>query len=85
MNLLACGARGLMHPYGHDREQRMRLEALAALGHIGLLEDRDLEPSRLAGVMEQALRDNRGPLGRIRLQGDSQSADIIRRLAAEGA
>jgi predicted glycosyltransferase len=82
MNLLACGARGLMHPYGHDREQRMRLEALETLGHIGLLEDRDLEPSRLADVMEQALREQRGPLGRLRLQGDNESADIIRRLAA---
>jgi predicted glycosyltransferase len=82
MNLLACKARGLMHPYGHDREQRMRLEALAALGHIGLLEDRDLEPARLAGVMEQAITKARGPLRRLRLQGDKQSADIIRRLAA---
>lgn len=85
MNLLACGARGLMHPYGHDREQRMRLEALAALGHIGLLEDRDLEPSRLADVMEQTLQEKRGPVERLRLQGDRESADIIRRLAAEGA
>jgi predicted glycosyltransferase len=82
MNLLACGAKGLMHPYGHDHEQRMRLEALSALGHVGLLQDHDLEPSRLAGVMERALREQHGPLGRLRLQGDAESADIIRRLAA---
>jgi predicted glycosyltransferase len=81
MNLLTCGARGLMHPYGHDREQRMRLEVLETLGHIGLLEDRDLEPSRLADVMEQALREQRGPLGRLLLQGDKESANIIRRVA----
>ncbi len=83
MNLLACGARGLMHPYGHDREQRMRLEALSALGHVGLLEDADLEPARLADIMERALREERRPAARLRLRGDAGSAAIIRRLAAE--
>ena len=83
MNLLACGARGLMHPYGHDREQRLRLEALSALGHVGLLRDGDLEPARLAGIMERALRAERRATGRLRLDGDRGSAEIIRRLAAE--
>ena len=83
MNLLACNARGLMHPYGHDREQRMRLETLSALGHVGLLEDADLEPVRLAGIMEDALRREHAPSRPLRLEGDRESADIIRRLAAE--
>jgi predicted glycosyltransferase len=82
MNLLACGARGLMHPYGHDREQRMRLEALSALGHVGLLEDADLESARLSGLMEDALRREHAPSRPLRLEGDRESADIIRRLAA---
>ena len=83
MNVLACGARGLLHPYGHDREQRMRLEALSELGHVGLLEDADLEPARLAAIMEGALRGE-GPKGaRLRLQGDRESAGIIRRVAAD--
>ena len=82
MNLLACGARGLMHPYGHDREQRLRLEALSALGHVGLLRDEDLEPSRLASIMERSLREERRAVGRLRLDGDRGSAEIIRRLAA---
>lgn len=85
MNLLACGARGLMHPYGHDREQRTRLEALSALGHVGLLEDTDLEPARLAAIMEQALHGARRPAGKLRLHGDAESAAIIRRLAGERA
>ncbi|PKN41669.1 MAG: hypothetical protein CVU60_09775 [Deltaproteobacteria bacterium HGW-Deltaproteobacteria-18] len=83
MNLLACGARGLMHPYGHDREQRMRLAALSALGHVGLLEDADLEPNRLAGIMEDALRREHAPARPLRLDGDRESAGIIRRLASE--
>jgi predicted glycosyltransferase len=83
MNLLACGARGLMHPYGHDREQRMRLEALSALGHVGLLEDTDLEPARLAEIMEKALRTGHAPSRHLNLDGDRGSAAIIRRLAAE--
>ena len=82
MNLLACRAKGLMHPYGHDREQRMRLEALSALGHVGLLEDADLAPARLAGIMERALLDEHRPAAPVRLQGDRESAEIIRRLAA---
>ena len=83
MNILACGARGLLHPYGHDREQRMRLEALSALGHVGLLEDADLEPKRLAGIMERRLSGEAPRAGRLRLQGDIESAGIIRRLASE--
>jgi len=81
MNLLACGARGLMHPYGHDREQRMRLEALSTLGLVGLLQDDDLEPGRLAQIMERALCEDRGPSRRLRLDGDGKSAEIIRGLA----
>ena len=60
MNLLACGARGLMHPYGHDREQRMRLEALSALGHVGLLQD------LRSGTVPAGRRHGTGPSGTAR-------------------
>lgn len=82
MNLLACGAKGLMRPYGHDREQRMRLEALSALGLVGILEDADMEPGRLARLMEEALLRDKPAASPPLLQGDARSAAIIRGLAA---
>jgi predicted glycosyltransferase len=85
MNLLACGAKGLMRPYVHDHEQRMRLEALAELGHVGILEAEDMEPERLAAVMEQALLADKPAARPVRLHGDAESAAIIRRLARERA
>jgi len=80
MNLLACGARGLMYPFDQNREQRMRLTALAEAGLLGILEEADLEPARLARRMAQALSGPR-PENRIQLRGDRESARIIRRLA----
>jgi Predicted glycosyl transferase len=50
MNLLTCGAQGLMYPFDQNREQRMRLTALAEAGYLGILETADLEPQRLAGA-----------------------------------
>lgn len=82
MNLLACGTKGLMRPYVHDHEQRMRLEALAELGHVGILEAEDMEPERLAMIMELALCSDKPAARPLRLRGDVESAAIIRRLAA---
>jgi len=83
MNLLTCGTRGLMLPNDHDREQRMRLAALVAGGHLGLLEPGDMEPARLAGIMERALKQEQGTGRPLRLDGARESADIILRLARE--
>lgn len=85
MSLLACGTKGLMHPYDHDREQRMRLDALVKGGHVGLLEAKDLEPARLAGIMERTLGEDRNPSQKLGLNGAKVSADIILRLAEDHA
>jgi predicted glycosyltransferase len=63
MNLLAAAVPALVWPFRQNREQRARAQRLAALGALRLLADADLEPPRLAGLMEQmALRSERpGP------------------------
>ncbi len=81
MNLLACNARGLLYPFDQNREQRMRLTALAEAGYLTILENEDLPPLRLARTMERALANPTQPKNRLRLQGDLESAAIIHRLA----
>lgn len=84
MNLLACGAQGLMYPFDQNREQRMRLTALAEAGYLGILEAADLEPQRLAERMEQTMKKNDRPRNPLLLSGDLESAAIIRKLASAG-
>jgi predicted glycosyltransferase len=55
MNILATGVSSLVWPFGQNREQRLRAEKLAALGALTVLEQEDLEPSRLAASMKRAL------------------------------
>ena len=55
MNILATGVSSLVWPFGQNREQRLRAEKLAALGALTILEQEDLEPSRLAASMKRAL------------------------------
>lgn len=55
MNILATGVSSLVWPFGQNREQRLRAEKLAALGALTILEEEDLEPSRLAVSMKRAL------------------------------
>jgi predicted glycosyltransferase len=42
-------------PFGANREQRLRAERLADRGALELINDQDLNPDDLAGIMEQAL------------------------------
>ena len=48
MNLLACGTYGLVLPFARNREQSMRAGRLAARGALGVLDEADLAPDRLA-------------------------------------
>jgi predicted glycosyltransferase len=84
MNLLACDARGLLYPFEQNREQRMRLAALAAAGYLDILESEDLVPQRLARCMELTLHRKMRPRQPLLLQGAAESATIIRRLATQG-
>jgi predicted glycosyltransferase len=83
MNLLACGTPGLMYPFDQNREQRMRLTALAKAGYLAILETEDLVPAKLARILENGLRTSPQSAKNLRLQGDEESAAIIFRLVGE--
>ena len=55
MNILATEVPALVWPFAQNREQRMRAERLAAAGVLRVLKDNDLQPERLAAIMEQAI------------------------------
>jgi predicted glycosyltransferase len=75
MNILVTGVPALVWPFAQNREQRMRAEKLAAMGALSLLEDHDLEPSRLAGLIMDVLSRPRStePL-EIDLEGSAETA-----------
>jgi predicted glycosyltransferase len=56
MNILAAGVSALVWPFGQNREQRLRAEKLAVLSTLTLLSDADLEPGRLAALMDETLK-----------------------------
>lgn len=82
MNLLACGTPGLLYPFDQNREQRLRLTALAERGYLELLEAVDLEPAGLARRIERALSAPVRKNPALRLHGDRESAVIINGLLA---
>jgi predicted glycosyltransferase len=55
MNVLATAVPALVWPFGANREQRLRAERLADQGALKLINDQDLNPDDLAGIMEQTL------------------------------
>jgi predicted glycosyltransferase len=59
MNILAARVPSLVWPFNQNQEQRLRAQKLAALGGLTLLNQEDLEPSRLAVLMEKALKAGR--------------------------
>ncbi len=83
MNLLACNSHGLMYPFEQNREQRMRLTALARAGYLSILETADFVPAKLAAIMECSLAATPKSAINLRLQGDRESAEIIVRLAGK--
>jgi len=55
MNILATGVPALVWPFAANREQRLRAERLADRGALKLINDQDLNPRNLAGLMGQTL------------------------------
>ena len=80
MNLLTCSTPGLLHPFDQNREQRMRLTALAKAGYLTLLEAGDLVPTKLAAIIKTELHTHPPATDKLRLQGDRESGAIINRL-----
>jgi predicted glycosyltransferase len=77
MNILAARAPALVWPFGQNREQRMRAETLAGMGVLGILEDSDLEPRRLAECLAEALEGGRPEKLNIDLDGAKATASWL--------
>jgi predicted glycosyltransferase len=65
MNILATDVPALVWPFAENREQRLRAERLADRGALKLINDQDLNPADLAGMM-----------GRTLTRADSRKTDI---------
>jgi predicted glycosyltransferase len=78
MNILASGVPALVWPFAQNREQRTRAERLSNLGALGILEASDLDPGRLATLVNTLLRSGLRPFdGGFRLDGAAESARLI--------
>jgi predicted glycosyltransferase len=51
MNILAAGVPALLYPFSQNREQRMRIDALAAAGNVKPITRDDLDPQQLARLI----------------------------------
>jgi len=81
MNILSARTRAIVFPYtaNDDQEQYIRAEKLQALGVIEMLHTDDLQPHRLAAVVNAALQKEPASIN-WRMNGAEQSARAIRRL-----
>jgi predicted glycosyltransferase len=82
MNLLAARVPALVWPFGQNREQRLRAQRLEALGALRLLSDAEMEPPRLAALMEQMLDRGQRPDSGIDLNGAAATAAWVDAWAA---
>jgi predicted glycosyltransferase len=55
MNILATGVPALIWPYPGDREQGLRAERLARIGAVSVITEKDLQPARMAALMNRVL------------------------------
>ncbi len=89
MNILAAGTPALVWPFGQNREQGIRAERLREMGLLHIAADKDLSPSRMAVLMQQALEDNRSRDNKIQLNGAAKTAsaveNYVRQLKKRGA
>jgi predicted glycosyltransferase len=77
MNILASGTPALVWPFGQNREQRLRASRLANLGVLQVLEDEDLDPDRLAAIMNDWMSRSIRPAVNINLNGAANTARWI--------
>lgn len=73
MNILAAGTPALIFPFQQNREQKMRADRLSALTNLIVLDEEDLLPQRLAGLMKQMAGRPKKNAG-IRLDGATSTA-----------
>ena len=77
MNLLATRVPALLWPFSQNREQRLRARRLADRGVLTVLQDADLQPDRLAAMMDQKLSHSARPAVTIDLDGAASTARAI--------
>ena len=77
MNILAARVPALLWPFSRNREQGLRARRLADRGLLTVLQDADLQPDRLAALMEHKLTQPGQPDGRIDLNGAANTARCI--------
>ena len=77
MNLLAARVPALLWPFSQNREQRLRAQRLAERGLLTVLQDTDLQPERLAAMMEHMLSQSTRPTATINLDGAATTAACI--------
>ena len=77
MNIMAAQVPSLVWPFSQNREQRLRAERIAEMGGMQILEDADLEPKHLAGLMTRNLTERTRPSYSVDLDGAVHSLDWI--------
>ena len=77
MNILAAQVPALVWPFPQNREQRLRAMQLADLGWMQVLEEPDLEPARLAGLIERQLAQPHRPKKSVDLNGAVRTAEWL--------
>jgi len=80
MNIMASGVPALVWPFSQNREQRMRAGRLSREGILKVIEDGDLRPDRLAGLMGQMLSSPNRVAGKYDLEGARNTAHWIGQL-----
>ena len=77
MNVVAAGVPALVWPYARNREQGLRATLLARLGALEMLGEGDLQPDRLATLMDRALAGNTQSRIDIDLEGAANTVRIL--------
>jgi predicted glycosyltransferase len=83
MNILATGVPALVWPFPQNREQRLRAGRLAKEGVLKIIEDENLRPDRLAGLMDQMLAASTRLVGKLDLDGAANTAKWIGNINAK--
>ncbi len=77
MNILAAGVRALVWPYARNREQGLRTELLSRLEALNVIGENDLQPIRLAALMDRALAGRSKSGLSINLEGAENTASWL--------
>jgi predicted glycosyltransferase len=77
MNTLAAGVRALVWPYARNREQGLRADVLSRTEALSVIKENDLQPVRLAALMDRALAGRSKSGLRINLDGAETTASWL--------